>query len=131
MAGFGSLFSLFSGIKGKLLLTAGVMVLAGLGLNSLDLLDPDKGVSAESDGSTMQSSLVERSNQLAEYSRSATWGDAAIRLPAESFLKDRHQFSSHRFSCLLVPSLSGAAGTFLGGLHGRSRRGPDLDSRAV
>lgn len=79
MAGIGAVLSCFSGFRGKLLFLAGVLALAGVGLNSLDHLEPEKGVRSSGD-SAISSGLAKHTRNLAEYSRSATWGDAAIRI---------------------------------------------------
>lgn len=81
MLGIGTVLSCFTGFRGRLLLFAGCLALLGLGLNSLDLLDPEKGVRvSEKSTHSLSSGLVEQSRNLAEFSRSTTWGDAAIRI---------------------------------------------------
>ena len=81
MPGIGTVLGGFSGFKGRLLLFAGILALIGVGLNSISLLEPENGVSPlRENASSMKTELVGQTRKLAEYSRSSTWGDAAIRL---------------------------------------------------
>lgn len=81
MAGIGTALSCFTGFRGKLLFFAGILALIGLGFNSLDLLEPEKGVRASGQGdSAIISGFTKYTRTLAEHSRSSGWGNAAIQI---------------------------------------------------
>ena len=81
MAGLGTILGGLSGFKGRLLLFAGIIAVAGLGMNSLELFDPaSPPEKEEASPPSMKTNWAGTSRSLADYSHSVTWGDAAIQL---------------------------------------------------
>lgn len=85
MAGIGTVLSVFSGWRGKLLMLAGILALAGFGLNSAGVAEPEPEKGARPGISpSLRTDLAgpqeSPRKSLAEAARSSTWGDAAIRI---------------------------------------------------
>lgn len=81
MASLGDVVRGFSGLKGKLLLFAGILAVAGLGLNSVEKYSPEEKTSGVSPNSpSLKTDWTNHKEALSEYSKSHSWGDGAIHI---------------------------------------------------
>lgn len=80
MSGLATVFSSFAGLKGRLLLFAGILALAGLAVNSADLFSSEKKKPSSQNAPSMKVDWANNEGGLSRYSKSNSWGDGALRI---------------------------------------------------